>query len=133
LTTALGGQLAHNVPERMGSDLRPKIVARVASACDNFDGQLDLATKLKDAAPGRRPSVFMGRDHMIWPALKLGSAGAITVCSNVAPRPFVDLYAASRQGNLKECVRLLDPPTGRLNVASVARLRSGAYAECRLI
>ncbi len=104
--------LAYNIPERTGLDLTPEIVTRVASECENFvglkdsSGKLDLAPKFMEAAPGRRLSVFMGRDHMILPALKLGCAGAVTACSNVAPRLFVDLYRAFRERNLDEAARL---------------------------
>jgi len=50
--------------------------------------------------------VFIGRDHMILDGLKLGCVGAVTACANVAPRAFVDLYNAFRQGNLEEAARL---------------------------
>ena len=104
--------LGYNIPERTGLDLTPEIVARVASACENFvglkdsSGKLDLAPKFMDAVPGRRLSVFMGRDHMILPAFKLGCVGAVSACSNVAPRLFVDLYRAFRNGDLDEAARL---------------------------
>jgi len=106
--------LAYNIPERTGLDLTPEIVARVASVCENFvglkdsSGKLDLGPKFMEAAPGRRLAVFMGRDHMILPALKLGCVGAVSACSNVAPRLFVDLYRAFREGNLDEAARLQD-------------------------
>jgi 4-hydroxy-tetrahydrodipicolinate synthase len=106
--------LAYNIPERTALDLTPEIVASVASQCENFvglkdsSGKLDLALKFMEAAPGRRLSVFMGRDHMILPALKLGCVGTVTACSNVAPRLFVDLYRAFREGNADEAARLQD-------------------------
>lgn len=106
--------LAYNIPERTGVDLIPEVVARVASACENFvglkdsSGKLDLISKFMGAELGRRLSVFMGRDHMILPALKLGCAGAVSACSNVAPRLFVDLYRAFQAGNLKEAAELQD-------------------------
>ena len=51
-------------------------------------------------------SVFMGSDHLIQRALDLGAVGAVTVCSNVAPRLFVDLFRAWKKGNMEEATRL---------------------------
>jgi 4-hydroxy-tetrahydrodipicolinate synthase len=104
--------LAYNIPERTGVDLTPDIVSEIAARCENFvglkdsSGDLDLAPKFMAAAPGRTLSVFMGRDHLILPALKLGCVGAVTACSNVAPRLFVDLCRAFREGKLDEAARL---------------------------
>lgn len=110
--------LAYNIPERTGIELTPAMVARIAAACENFVGLKDSSGKLDQlpefVAIGRdRPFfVFMGRDHMILPALKLGCAGAVTACANVAPKAFVDLYRAFRAGTLEEAARLqtlIDP------------------------
>ncbi len=110
--------LAYNIPERTGIEMTPAMVARIAGQCENFLGLKDSSGKLDQlpefVAIGRdRPfSVFMGRDHMILPALKLGCAGAVTACANVAPKAFVDLYRAFRQGNMDEAARLqslIDP------------------------
>ena len=104
--------LAYNIPERTGVDMLPGITARVAEACENFAGLKDSSGILERlpelVSLGReRPfSVFIGRDHMILPALKLGAAGAVAACANVAPRLFVDLYRAFHAGNLDEAARL---------------------------
>ncbi len=110
--------LAYNIPERTGIELTPAVVARIAAECENFAGLKDSSGKL-DQIPefvaigrDRAFSVFMGRDHMILPALKLGCAGAVTACANVAPKAFVDLYRAFRQGDMEEAARLqalIDP------------------------
>ena len=104
--------LAYNIPERTGIDLTSTVLSRVASECPNFIGLKDSTGKL-DQFPelvhlrGDKPfSVFIGRDHMILPALKLGAAGAVTACANVAPRLFVDLYKAFRAGRMEEAARL---------------------------
>jgi 4-hydroxy-tetrahydrodipicolinate synthase len=36
----------------------------------------------------------------------MGCVGAVTACSNVIPRAFVDLYNAYQAGNLEEAARL---------------------------
>lgn len=104
--------LAYNIPERTGVELKPAVLARIAEECPNFVGLKDSTGKLDQMAEltglGReRPfSVFIGRDHMILPALKLGAAGAVTACANVAPKLFVDLYKAFREGRMEEAARL---------------------------
>jgi 4-hydroxy-tetrahydrodipicolinate synthase len=104
--------LAYNIPERTGIELTPEMLRGIAAHCENFIGLKDSSGKLEQvpellAAGGDRPfAVFIGRDHMILPALKLGCAGAVTACANVAPRLFVDLYRAFRDGRLQEATRL---------------------------
>ncbi len=104
--------LAYNIPERTGVDLTPAIVRRIAGTCENFVGLKDSSGNLDRipelAAIGRdRPfSVFIGRDHLILPALERGCAGAMTACANVAPRLFVDLLRAFRAGDIAEAARL---------------------------
>ena len=110
--------LAYNIPERTGVELAPSMLKRIVDSCENFAGLKDSSGKL-DQIPelvsmGReRPfSVFVGRDHMILPALGLGCVGAVTACSNVAPKLFVDLYRAWRNGDLekaKHLQTLVDP------------------------
>lgn len=110
--------LAYNIPERTGLELTPGMVMRIASQCENFVGLKDSSGKLEQipefVAIGRdRPfSVFMGRDHMILSALKMGCAGAVTACANVAPKAFVELYRAFREGDMEKAARLqalIDP------------------------
>lgn len=100
--------LAYNIPERTGVELDAAILKRVAESCENFIGLKDSSGKL-DQVPAYRAAgltVFIGRDHMILEALKLGCEGAVTACANVAPRAFVALYDAFRAGKLEEAARL---------------------------
>ena len=103
--------LAYNIPERTGIDLPMSATKQIAEACDNFAGLKDSTGKL-DEMPALvgigkdRPfSVFIGRDHMILAGLKLGCAGAVTACSNVAAPAFVRLYNAFRGGDLDQAAR----------------------------
>jgi 4-hydroxy-tetrahydrodipicolinate synthase len=104
--------LAYNIPERTGIDLSPAIVKRIAAQCENFiglkdsSGRLDLIPELVAMGSERPFAVLIGRDHMILTALKMGCAGAVTACSNVAPRLFTDLYGAFRAGDLAKAERL---------------------------
>jgi 4-hydroxy-tetrahydrodipicolinate synthase len=104
--------VAYNIPERTGVELTVAALTRIAARCENFAGLKDSSGKL-DHIPqllkvaGERPfAVFIGRDHMIYKALELGAAGAVTACANVAPRLFVELYRAFREGRLEDARRI---------------------------
>jgi 4-hydroxy-tetrahydrodipicolinate synthase len=104
--------LAYNIPERTGVDLAPAIVRQIAEKCTNFvglkdsSGRLDLLPEVVAIGQDRPFAVFIGRDHMILPALQLGCAGAVTACANVAPKLFADLYRAFGEGRMEEAARL---------------------------
>lgn len=104
--------MAYNIPERTGVDLTPDAVRRIAAACENFvglkdsSGNLDRIAEMADIGRDRPFTLFIGRDHLILPALELGATGAITACANVTPRLFVDLLRAYRAGNREEAARL---------------------------
>ena len=104
--------LAYNIPDRSGVDLTTEAVQQIARRADNFiglkdsSGRLDLLPELVAIGQARPFYVFIGRDHMILPAMKLGCVGSVTACSNVAPRLFVELYRACRDGREAEAARL---------------------------
>jgi len=104
--------LAYNIPERTGVELTFASLRRIAQLCPNFIGLKDSSGKLDHmadlAAIGeKRPfSVFIGRDHLILEALHRGATGAVTACGNVAPRAFVELYKAYREGRQDDAARL---------------------------
>ncbi len=88
------------------------MLKQIAARAENFiglkdsSGRLDLLPEILAIGHGRPFHVFIGRDHMILPAMKLGCTGAVTACSNVAPRLFVDLYRAIRDQHMEEAARL---------------------------
>ncbi len=100
--------LAYNIPERTGVELTPPILKRIKGQCENFVGLKDSSGKIEEipeyTAAGL--AVFIGRDHMILDGLKAGCAGAVSACSNVCPRAFVDLYDAFQAGDLEKAARL---------------------------
>jgi 4-hydroxy-tetrahydrodipicolinate synthase len=115
--------LAYNIPERTGVELTPDTLRRVAEAQDNFIGLKDSSGNLQLipewTAAGL--SVFIGRDHLILDALKLGAVGAVTACANVAAKAFVDLYNAFRGGDLEQAARLqalVEPLRRAFNLAT---------------
>ena len=71
--------MAYNIPERTGVDLTPDAVRRIAAACENFvglkdsSGNLDRIAEMADIGRDRPFTLFIGRDHLILPALELGA------------------------------------------------------------
>lgn len=100
--------LAYNIPERTGVELTPDTLRRIRERCDNFVGLKDSSGKLEQIPElvNAGLAVFIGRDHMILEGLKRGCVGAVTACANVAPRAFVELYRAWREGDLERAARL---------------------------
>ena len=100
--------LAYNIPERTGIELTPALLARLVASNQNLIGLKDSSGRLELIPEWKRVglAVFMGRDHMILDGLRMGCVGAVTACSNVIPRAFVDLYNAYQAGNLEEAARL---------------------------
>jgi 4-hydroxy-tetrahydrodipicolinate synthase len=100
--------LAYNIPQCTGVALSAALLRRIAEANENFVGLKDSSGKLNLIPECKRAglSVFMGQDNRILDGLRMGCVGAVTACSNVAPRLFVDLYDAYQAGKLEEAVRL---------------------------
>lgn len=100
--------LAYNMPARTGVELTPSVLRRVCTMRSNLIGLKDTSGKI-DQLPewnAAGMAVFMGRDDLITRALDLGAVGAVTACSNVAPRLFTELYRAWRARNREEAARL---------------------------
>lgn len=99
---------AYNIPGRTGVELTPSVVSRIAESQPNFIGLKDSSGKLERVRDWMALglSVFMGSDHLIYPALDCGCAGAVTVCANVSPKLFVKLYEAWKNGDSAEAGRL---------------------------
>jgi 4-hydroxy-tetrahydrodipicolinate synthase len=104
--------LGYNYPQHGGVELLPETVARIAGRCDNFaglkdsGGSLERAIAYRNALPDREMAVFVGGENLILPALQGGCSGAVTGCANVAPRLFVELYRAFRDGRHTDAERL---------------------------
>jgi 4-hydroxy-tetrahydrodipicolinate synthase len=99
---------AYNIPARTGVELTPLVVRRISESQPNFIGLKDSSGRIELTPEwvALGLTIFMGSDHLIQPALELGCVGAVTVCSNVAPRLFADLFRACKDGNAKEAARL---------------------------
>jgi 4-hydroxy-tetrahydrodipicolinate synthase len=103
---------AYNVPGHGGVELSVASLARIAAQCENLAGvkdsseSLDQALGYKNASLARSPAVFVGGGHLMLSALEQGCAGTLTASANVAPKLYVDLYRAFREGRRAEAARL---------------------------
>src|SRR5438067_1867648 len=99
--------LAYNIPERTGNELSPETARRIAERSDRLVGLKDSSGDLEkvrgfvgiEREVGRPFHIFMGRDHMILAALRLGCVGAVAACGNVIPELLVELYEAFGRGD----------------------------------
>jgi len=104
--------MAYNYPLHGGVDLQPETLGRIGAQCENLvgikdsGGNLEQSVAYRTCVPGRELAVFLGPDQLILAGLERGCAGAITGCINVAPKLFVDLYKAIREGRRSEAERL---------------------------
>ena len=104
--------MAYNFPLHGGVDLHPETLGRIAAQCENLagvkdsKGDLEQSVAYRTCFPGRTLAVFLGPEPLILAGLERGCAGAITGCINVAPKLFVDLYRAIREGRRAEAERL---------------------------
>jgi 4-hydroxy-tetrahydrodipicolinate synthase len=99
---------AYNIPGRTGVELTPLILRRISESNPNFIGLKDSSGKIEQVREWVTLglSVFMGSDHLIYPALELGCVGAVTACSNIAPRLFVEIFRAWKNGDTNKAARL---------------------------
>ena len=106
--------MAYNFPPHGGVELSAEALGQIASRCDNLVGvkdssdSLELKIAYRNCVPGRPLAVFTGPEALVLPSLEQGCAGAVTACANLAPRLFVDLYHAARNGRTAEARRLHD-------------------------
>ncbi len=104
--------LAYNFPMHGGVELAAETLARIAARAENLAGIKDSSGRLSQTLayaacfPARPLAVFAASEATILDALRRGCAGSVTACANVAPRLFVDLYAAFRAGRQAEAERL---------------------------
>jgi 4-hydroxy-tetrahydrodipicolinate synthase len=104
--------LAYNFPQHGGVEILPETLGRIAARCENLVGLKDSSGKLaqsvayRTCAPGRELAVYIGPEAILLDAWRQGCAGSVTACANIAPRLFVNLYRAFREGRADESRRL---------------------------
>ena len=111
--------VAYNIPERTGVELAADTVRRIAEGSERFVGLKDSSGDLDKLRGflaigqqiGRPFHIFMGRDHLILQALRMGCVGAVAACANVIPELIVGLYEAHRRGDQALAERLQEQIT----------------------
>jgi 4-hydroxy-tetrahydrodipicolinate synthase len=104
--------LAYNFPMHGGVEILPETVARIAARCENLAGVKDSSGSMERLlgyrAASSRPdfAVFIGPENLSLAGLQAGCAGVVSGSANIAPRLFVDLYRAVREGRIAEAERL---------------------------
>ena len=94
----------YNIPSRSAIGLDGETYARLAEipgvvATKEASGSLSLTEEV--LAQGKL-RVFSGDDALTFPLLCIGAHGVISVVSNVAPQPMVDLYDYVAEGRLDQ-------------------------------
>lgn len=102
--------LLYSVPQNTGVMVEPATVASLAEH-ENIVGIKDSAGNVGSISEMVRlaPSSFAvlaGSGGILYPALLLGSTGAILAVACVAPEPCVELYQAARAGELERAREL---------------------------
>lgn len=103
--------LAYNFPPHGGVEILPETLGRIAARAENLIGIKDSSGRLEQTVAyrtcaEREMTVLIGPEHQILGALRQGCAGTITAYANVAPRLFVELYQAFREGRDADADRL---------------------------
>jgi 4-hydroxy-tetrahydrodipicolinate synthase len=102
--------MLYNVPARTGCDLLPDTVARLCElpavvSLKEASGSVTRAEQLVRRL-GDRLSILSGEDAINYPLYCIGARGAVSVCSNVAPRLTADIYAATVAGEHQRAAAL---------------------------
>ena len=97
--------ILYNNPSTCGGlKIDPDTVGRLAEipnilAVKDSSGDLQNTQEYLKAVP-ERFSVMMGRDTLIFPALVMGTRGAVPATGNVAPELLVEIYESFRRGEV---------------------------------
>ncbi len=102
----------YNVPGRTGCDLKPPTITRLAAlpqviGVKEATGDLDRVGALR-AACGPELQLLSGDDGTACAFTLLGGDGVISVASNVAAAPMVEMIDAARAGRVDEARRVHD-------------------------
>jgi 4-hydroxy-tetrahydrodipicolinate synthase len=135
--------LAYNFPLHGGVEILPETVAQIARQCSNLVGVKDSSGSMerlvgyRDAVTDREFAIFIGPENLALAGLQQGCAGVVSGSANFAPRLFVDLYRACREGNQENAARLqglVDRVTGCISLhtfPSVIKEAVGIAGVCR--
>ncbi len=103
--------ILYNVPGRTGSVIPVDVTMRLAREFENVVGIKEASGNINNLATliQQRPKgfkVYSGDDNLAMMGNLLGGDGCISVASNVFPKDFSRMMAASLSGNVKEATEL---------------------------
>ena len=138
--------IIYNVPSRTGQDIPVEVYQRL-SQIPNIVGVKEASTdikkflKIKAVCPSDF-TVWSGNDDMIVPAISLGSAGVISVISNVYPTQAIAMADAALNGDfstaaaiqiqMQPFIELLFSEVNPIPVKAAMKLIGYDCGECRL-
>ncbi|HUX41350.1 MAG TPA: 4-hydroxy-tetrahydrodipicolinate synthase [Rectinemataceae bacterium] len=98
--------IMYNNPPKTGVSLSPATVAKLADTPNIIGikdscGDLTVTGEFIRLTKGKKFSVLMGRDTLIFGALCYGATGSIASCANVAPRICADIYNKYKAGDME--------------------------------
>jgi 4-hydroxy-tetrahydrodipicolinate synthase len=102
--------ILYNVPGRTGCNLQPKTVAKLAEH-PNIVGIKEAAGNMAQMVEimhlcGDKIDVYSGEDALTVPMMAMGSAGTISVVSNVAPKQAVAMTDACKAGDYATAAKM---------------------------
>lgn len=96
----------YNNPPKTGVTIEAPTIARLAEisnivAAKESSGDMTLVGEYIRLTQGKKISVLVGRDTLIYSSLAYGASGAIASCANVAPRLCADIYEKFQAGDFE--------------------------------
>ncbi len=104
--------IAYNVPARTGVNILPPTAEQLAyipnmagikEACGNMEQICETMRRIRPYM-----DMYSGDDNLNLPMLAIGSAGVISVVSNIAPKEVKDVYNAVKLGDLNTANEIQD-------------------------
>ena len=98
--------MLYNIPGRCGVDIVPETVARLAKECRNIvsikeaSGSVERVGELRRHLPDAF-TILSGDDSLTLPFMAVGTAGVVSVASNLFPSEVCALVRAAESGDLK--------------------------------
>src|SRR5881397_2921419 len=103
--------MLYNIPGRCSVDIGPDTVVRLAESCGNIvsikeaSGSVERVSDLRRRMP-ESFTILSGDDSLTLPFMAVGSAGVVSVASNLFPSEVCALVGACESGDLKSAAKL---------------------------
>lgn len=100
--------IIYDIPELAGTGLKPELLLKLATH-ENVVGFKDSSAnyetfkQLLDTLNTTKPDFYLmqGKEHLLKDSLQAGASGLVVSMLHVDPRPYVKLYAAVQDGDMK--------------------------------